>query len=258
MKSNQALTKWESDILKPSQPAWGVFLLSDRLFGKTDKHWTYCLTVCLCLCLSVRLSCMPESYIETYSSLANCSSGLHSAAWPSTSSSQFVDLFWPNCLYVGLYLPVPLKIFALICLCFFWAHIASFLLLGLGERVHGPTPMAEECVSARIDHRLHNPPWSTLINLSNAWMCLCICVCLREREGVIERERQKGSVRDKDLIQHDLAASVCDRAEFHSGLSTNHPLFLVIWPIAYCSNLLIRRDVTFPFWLVFLFFFSIL
>lgn len=56
MKTNQALTKWESNILKPSQSAWGVFLLSDRLFGKTDKHWTYCLTVCLCVFLSVCLS----------------------------------------------------------------------------------------------------------------------------------------------------------------------------------------------------------
>lgn len=58
MKTNQALTKWESDILKPSQSAWGVFLLSDRLFGKTDKHWTYCLTVCLSVCLFVCTSVM--------------------------------------------------------------------------------------------------------------------------------------------------------------------------------------------------------
>ncbi len=53
MKTNRALTKWDSNILKPSQSAWGVFLLSDRLFGKTDKHWTYCLTVCLSVCLSI-------------------------------------------------------------------------------------------------------------------------------------------------------------------------------------------------------------
>lgn len=70
--------KNEKVTLKPSQSAWGVFLLSDRLFGKTDKHWTYCLTVCLSVCLSVslsvsvsarlsvRLSGMPESYIETW------------------------------------------------------------------------------------------------------------------------------------------------------------------------------------------------
>ena len=85
MKTNQALTKWESNILKPSQSAWGVFLLSDRLFGKTDKHWTYCLTVCLFVCLYVRLSVylsyMPESYIETTPTLANCSTDLHSAVW---------------------------------------------------------------------------------------------------------------------------------------------------------------------------------
>lgn len=95
MKTNQALTKWESNILKPSQSAWGVFLLSDRLFGKTDKHWTYCLTVCLsvCLyvCLSVSLSYMPESYIETPPSLANCSTDLHSAARPSTSHNHSLD-----------------------------------------------------------------------------------------------------------------------------------------------------------------------
>lgn len=108
---------------------------------------------------------------------------------PHHHSLDSVDLFWPNCLYVGLCLPVPLKIFALICLCFFWAHTASFPLFGLGERVHGPTPMAEECVSARIDHRLHNPPWSILIDLSNVWMCVCVCVCLFERKRGRDRER---------------------------------------------------------------------
>lgn len=111
-------TKWKQTEHWWSESAWGVSLLSDRLFGKTDKHWTYCLTVCL--------SVMSESYIETPSSLANCSTGLHSAAWPSSShhhsldstgccgrhkASSLFDLIWPNSLYVGLCLPVPARIF---------------------------------------------------------------------------------------------------------------------------------------------------
>lgn len=58
------------------------------LFGKTDKDWTYCLTVCLSV---VHLSCMPESYIESPPSLANCSACLHLAAWPSTSHHHGLD-----------------------------------------------------------------------------------------------------------------------------------------------------------------------
>lgn len=50
----------ESDVLKPPQSVWDVFLLFDRLFGKTDKHWTDCLTTTCLSWLSVCHARVPD------------------------------------------------------------------------------------------------------------------------------------------------------------------------------------------------------
>lgn len=213
MKTNRALTKWESNILKPSQAAWGVFLLSDMLFGKTDKHWTYRLTVCLYICMSLSLSYEPESYIETL------------LVWPTAAlnSIQLLDhppliitvgtpvgvavnmkLFLCRShsaklsLYKALsasacqYICIKLSLFLLSSCCFF----SSVWALEMGAWTN--------CYGKGMCLCTHTPPWSAL--------CLCASMCVRERE------RQKESVSDKDLIKHDLTVSLCGRADTQASL----------------------------------------